>query len=87
MDKVASLPCMLSVKMGSPVPSECLHHVREGQGLSQRASHFLTIPLTNDAHTGDGGFHRDKTLWKIAKTNELELLAMTLEMMQTRFMR
>lgn len=45
MDRVAQLPCMLGEALGDLHPPAMVHHIREGQGTSQRASHFLTIPL------------------------------------------
>lgn len=72
MDKVASLPCCLCGCQ--PVH---VHHIREGQGMSQRASNWLTIPLCPQCHTGPMGVHGDKTMLRVKKTTELELLAET----------
>lgn len=82
LSRVASLPCMLGVALGQydHGPSS-IHHIRTGQGGSQRASHFLTIPLCHECHQGDLGVHGDKTLMHIAKVGELDLLAMTTEML------
>jgi len=54
-----------------------VHHIREGQGMSQRASNWLTIPLCPQCHTGPMGVHGDKTMLRVKKTTELELLAET----------
>lgn len=51
MDRVAALGCLLC---GQPAQ---LHHVREGQGMSQRASNFLVVPLCEPHHTGSAGLH------------------------------
>lgn len=51
MDRVAALGCLLC---GQPAQ---LHHVREGQGMSQRASNFLVVPLCEAHHTGSAGLH------------------------------
>lgn len=74
MGKVASLPCACCGKHGVQV-----HHLREGQGMAQRASDFLTIPLCPDCHTGPLGVHGDKTMMRIMKLSELDMLASTIE--------
>lgn len=73
MDKVAQLPC--ATCGAKPV---AVHHIREGQGGSQRASNFLTVPLCPDCHTGPLGVHGDKTMMRIQKKTELDLLAETI---------
>lgn len=73
MDKVAQLPCCLCGAYGVQV-----HHIREGQGMGQRAGNFLAIPLCPDCHTGPQGIHGDRTMLRIAKTDELGLLNDTL---------
>lgn len=82
LTKVASMYCVLCAALGqrnhAPVQ---VHHIREGQGMSQRASNFLTIPLCQDCHQGPNGFHGNRSLLRIAKVEELDLLAMTIELM------
>jgi hypothetical protein len=72
LDAVASLPCALCGD--SPVH---VHHIREGQGLSQRASNWLTIPLCPSCHQGSCGVHGDKSMLRVKKVTELDLLADT----------
>lgn len=74
MDKVAQLPCATCGAM--PVQ---LHHVREEQGGAQRAGNFLVIPLCPYCHTGPKGVHGDKTMMRIKKVTEMDLLNETLE--------
>ena len=74
MDRVAQLPCACCGVSGVHI-----HHIREGHGMSQRANNFLTIPLCPDCHTGPNGIHGNKSLLRIQKLDELELLAKTLE--------
>ena len=74
MDKVASLPCAICGIHGVHV-----HHLREGQGMSQRASNWLTIPLCPECHTGPNGIHGNKSLMRIQKIEEIDLLARTIE--------
>jgi hypothetical protein len=74
MDRVAQLPCMVC---GS-APVE-IHHIREGQGMSQRASNWLTVPLCPSCHRGPNGIHGDKSMMRIHKLEELDLLALTIK--------
>lgn len=79
-DRVASLPCQLCAALGQPQGKRTeVHHIREGQGLSQRASDFLAIAMCTDCHRGPLGLHGDRTLLKLAKASELSLLAATYE--------
>lgn len=73
MGKVAQLPCACCGASGVHV-----HHIREGQGMAQRASDFLTIPLCPDCHVGPLGVHGDKSLMRIRKLSELDMLAETI---------
>ena len=59
-------------------PSDA-HHIREGQGMSQRASDVLLIPLCKSCHQGKNGIHGDRSILRIFKVEELDLLAITLE--------
>lgn len=77
MDKAASLSCVLC----DTRPVE-LHHIREGQGMSQRASNFLVVALCPACHRGPIGLHGDRSLLRIKKLEELDLLAMTIEAME-----
>jgi hypothetical protein len=72
-DRVAALPCCTCGAHGVQ-----LHHIREGQGMSQRADDMLVIPLCPDCHTGKNGIHHDKTMMRLKKWDELDALADTL---------
>jgi hypothetical protein len=56
-----------------------VHHLRTGQGKGQRASDYLTVALCPDCHQGPHGIHGDRSLLRIAKVEELDLLALTIE--------
>lgn len=56
-----------------------IHHIREGQGKSQRAGDYLTVPLCADCHRGKHGVHGDKQYLRIIKMTELDLLNETLK--------
>jgi hypothetical protein len=81
MGRVAQLGCMLCRVIypdeESPIPE--LHHVREGQGMAQRAHNWLVIPLCAECHRGRHGFHGDRLRLKNARVDEMDLLAMTIE--------
>lgn len=74
MGRVAALPCSVC---GAPGPS-VVHHIREGHGMSQRASHWLTVPLCPRDHTGERGIHGDRSEMRLRKLTELDLLADTI---------
>jgi hypothetical protein len=78
LESVASLGCIVCYLLGDGYCAAQVHHIREGQGMSQRAGNFLTIPLCPDHHTGPQGVHGDKTYMRILKVDELDLLDLTL---------
>jgi hypothetical protein len=49
--------------------------------MGDRANDFLTIALCVECHRGNNGFHGTKSMMKIAKVTELDLLAETIRMM------
>ena len=79
--KIAALGCILcrTLELGE-TPAERLH-LREDQGLGQRASHFLTVPLCQEHHRGRSGFHGlgRRGFYQRYKLDELDLVALTLE--------
>lgn len=61
-----------------------IHHIREGQGMSQRAAHFLTVPLCPSHHrTGGEGvaFHAGPKRFEMLYGTELDLLGRTIELL------
>jgi hypothetical protein len=74
MGMVSALSCACC---GVPGPSQ-VHHIREGQGIAQRAANWLTIPLCQLCHQSDVGIHGDKSMMLIHKTTELDMLADTI---------
>jgi hypothetical protein len=79
MGRVAELGCILCDQLGRPNMPAQVHHVREGQGMAQRANSYLTVPLCPQCHTGTHGIHGDRQLLKQAKLDEMDLLALTIE--------
>jgi len=74
MAKLAALPCACC---GAASPSN-VHHIREGQGMAQRADDFLAIPLCWYCHQGPQGIHGDRSAWRMRKLTELDALADTI---------
>lgn len=73
-NKVASLGCIACKMLGyGPTPAS-LHHVREGQGMMQRASDWLVIPLCHEHHQGKHGVH-GHGFESLTKLTEMDLLA------------
>lgn len=79
LGRVRSLPCGLC---GDTGPTYA-HHIREGQGMGQKASDYLAIPLCHDCHQGDRGIHGDRTLWRVYRKSELDVLAETIRLLTT----
>lgn len=80
LGRVKLLPCVLCDALGLPQASPTqAHHLREGQGMAQRSSDYLTAALCRGCHQGPRGVHGDRTLLKIAKVEELDLVATTIE--------
>lgn len=75
LGKVAQLPCCLC----GAEPVEC-HHVTTDKTFGKRGEvSWCCIPVCPDCHRGSQGIHGDKTMLRIAKKSELELLSETLE--------
>jgi len=81
MGRVAALGCILCDHLNLGTTPAQVHHIREGQGMSQRANNFLTIPLCPTHHTGKPGIHGlgTKAFERTYGVTELDLLAMTIE--------
>lgn len=79
MGRVAALDCILCAELGRPGTPGEIHHIRDGQGMAQRASDFLTVCLCPACHRGPHGMHGDRRLLKQAKMDEMDLLALTIE--------
>ena len=81
MDRVANLGCYLCRHLGYGVTPAQVHHLREGLGMSQRASNYLTIPLCDRHHANSSpdGIHGQRKAWKLAQVDEMDGLADTLE--------
>ena len=83
MGRVAALGCILCRIQGRGQVDAEIHHLREGVGMSQRQSDYLTVPLCPACHRGSTGLHGDRSLLRISKLDELGLLAATLEELES----
>lgn len=77
LGKVARLGCVACSLLGFDTADTApeIHHVREGQGMAQRAQHWLAIPLCPECHRGSRGIHGDRGILRQLKCTELDLLA------------
>ena len=79
MNRVAELGCVVCRMLGyGPTPAQ-LHHVREGQGMAQRAQNWLVVPLCPEHHQGKSGVHGDRSAMRQLKVDELDLLSQTIQ--------
>lgn len=72
--RLHELPCGLCGTM--PVEA---HHILEGRTPGRKSPDALAIPLCIDCHRGGNGIHGDKSMFRIYKKSELDVLADTLE--------
>jgi hypothetical protein len=80
MGKVARVPCVLCARMGLGESPSLVHHIKYGQGASDRASDFLTVAVCPEHHVGPEGIHvlKEHGLYLRYKCSELDLLADTI---------
>ena len=81
MGLVARVPCVICTMMGLGSSPAIVHHLKLGQGASDRASDWLTLALCPFHHVGDGGVHvlKEKGLRLRYNCSEIDLLALTIE--------
>ena len=77
LERVAGLGCIIC-----NAPAN-VHHIREGQGVGMRASHYLTIPLCREHHQGEFSIHNSRREFQNVYGNELDLLAKTIQMLSS----
>ena len=81
--KVAGIGCVLCRHLDLGETPATLHHVREGQGMSQRASDWLVVSLCKEHHQGQSGWHGlgKQGFYMKYRLDELDLLSMVIERM------
>jgi len=72
--RVHEIPCVLCG--AEPVEA---HHIRDGQGMSQRANDWMAAALCDGCHRGPNGIHGNRSMLRIHKVTEQDLVARTLE--------
>ena len=77
MDAAQALGCLVC---GDPAQ---LHHPRSGQGKAQRAQDWLVVPLCKFHHDPPEGIHAPRTFYTRHRLDEMDLLAMTIERLNT----
>ena len=81
LNRVANLGCVVCRNLGYGATPAAIHHIRAGQGMSQRASDYLVIPLCGSHHqTGGKGvaIHAGQQAFEALYGTELQLLAQTI---------
>ena len=79
MNRIAAMRCIHCELSGQEQQGRTyVHHIREGQGMAQRASDYLTVPLCYEHHQGTNGVHGTRAYLRISKLSELDLLAETI---------
>ena len=74
--RVARLGCACCTLLGIGEPDTPveIHHVREGQGMAQRAQHWLGVPLCIACHRGPREIHGARSILRQIKCDEMDLL-------------
>lgn len=76
-ERIAGMSCILCDLTGlGPNRPVHVHHL---QNRGVRSNHFLVMPLCPECHQGANGIHGDKALLRIARVEEIDLLALTIE--------
>lgn len=79
IERVLSLRCAICEVLGMDQEGRTYaHHIREGQGMSQRADDELAVPLCLEHHVGKTGIHGDRSAWRMARMEELDALVVTI---------
>ena len=74
MARVAELGCIACQLLGYGQTPAQVHHIRDGQGMQQRAGNYLVLPLCLEHHTGKHGIHGDRAVLRQLNMGELEML-------------
>lgn len=84
LSRLVELGCIACRNAGIPDSPAEVHHIRAGQGMSQRARHDQAIPLCPRHHRLGGhgvAIHAGQKTWESIHGSELELLHQVRTMM------
>ena len=83
LSRLSDLGCVVCHICGLGQSPAEIHHVRSGQGMSQRAPHWLAVPLCPEHHRGETGLHGlgTRAFERMYGLSELDLLAETIKRM------
>jgi hypothetical protein len=76
-DRVAAMGCVVCRNLGYGATPASVHHIRAGQGLSQRAGEYLVLPLCPEHHQHGGhgvAIHAGQEAWERIYGTETDLL-------------
>ncbi len=82
LEALVELGCIVCYKLGTPGTPAEIHHLRTGQGASQRASDYQAIPLCPWHHRLGGhkqAYHAGPKAFEERYGTEMELLELTQE--------
>ena len=75
LDRVAGIGCVVCLIHHEAYSPACIHHLRDGQGMGQRAGDDCAIPLCHYHHQGAEGIHTLGTrTWQAKYGAERDLL-------------
>lgn len=81
LSDVAELGCVCCHNAGFGYCPAEIHHVRNGQGMGQRADHYSVLPLCPQHHRAcyETGFHAAPATWQQIHGSERELLEQVIQ--------
>jgi len=74
---LAELGCIVCYNLSGLFTPTCIHHIRHGQGMSQRSHFSDTLPLCHMHHQGGAcgvALHAGQSTWEKNFGTETELL-------------
>lgn len=78
LDLVHQIPCVVCLQTEGKESNAAAHHIREDQGVSKRAKHFLVAALCPEHHQGGQGIHTlGRRVWEARYGTELDAMSAT----------
>lgn len=60
-------------------PYAHLHHILEDRVPGRKPTGWLTVPVCESCHVGNGGIHDTRDRWRLRRMSETQALEKTLE--------